>query len=140
MAVGELKKLKDIDPDLSLVKSLVIGLHTIETLESMVGEMSAFVDGFITDTYDPLIQAAGATGRTHDWNISKRLVRLSERPVILAGGLTPDNVKTAILHVKPAGVDVHTGVEDASGRKNREKVVKFVAEANAGFQCMGIVA
>jgi phosphoribosylanthranilate isomerase len=133
VAVGELKKLKEFDPALTVVKSLVIGLHTIETLEWMVGQMSAFVDGFITDTYDPLSNASGATGKVHDWSISKRLVPLSDRPVILAGGLTPDNVRKAILDVKPAGVDSHTGVEDAPGRKSREKVEKFVEEANAGF-------
>jgi phosphoribosylanthranilate isomerase len=53
--------------------------------------------------------------------------------VILAGGLTPDNVREAILAVRPAGVDCHTGVEDASGRKDADKVRRFVAEAHAGF-------
>jgi phosphoribosylanthranilate isomerase len=54
--------------------------------------------------------------------------------VILAGGLTPANVRQAIAAVRPAGVDVHTGVEDATGRKSREKVLAFVAEATAGFR------
>jgi phosphoribosylanthranilate isomerase len=53
--------------------------------------------------------------------------------VILAGGLTPANVRQAIAAVRPAGVDVHTGVEDASGRKQRDKVREFVAEARAAF-------
>jgi phosphoribosylanthranilate isomerase len=48
-----------------------------------------------------------------------------DRPVILAGGLTPDNVRAAIQQVRPAGVDAHTGVEDAGGRKSREKVEEF---------------
>lgn len=134
VAVGELKKLNELDPELTVVKSLVIGLHTIEILESMVVQMSAFVDGFITDTYDPSNKASGGTGKIHDWSISKRLVQLSDRPVILAGGLTPENVRKAILEVKPAGVDSHTGVEDALGRKCRKKVEKFVAEAATGFQ------
>ncbi len=95
--------------------------------------MSAFVDDYITDTYDPIRKTSGDTGKTHDWGISQRLVQLSNRPVILAGGLTPDNVRMAILQVKPAGVDCHTGVEDASGRKSREKVERFVAEAETGF-------
>lgn len=133
VAVGELKKLKEMDPTLTVVKSLVIGLYTMETLERMVGQMSTFVDGYITDTYDPISKASGGTGKTHDWGISKRLVQLSNRPVILAGGLTPDNVRMAILQVQPAGVDSHTGVEDASGRKSREKVERFVAEAETGF-------
>lgn len=132
--VDELKKLKELDRELTVVKSLVIGLHTKDTLESMVDQMSAYVDGFITDTYDPISKASGATGKAHDWSISKRLVQLSDRPVILAGGLTPDKVRKAILEVKPSGVDSHTGVEDASGRKSRKKVEEFVAEAEAGFK------
>ena len=134
--VGELKKLKELDPELTVVKSLIIGLHTMEVLEWMMNHMSDFVDGFITDTYDPHSGAWGGTGRLHDWGISKKLVQLSDRPVILAGGLTPENVRGAIREVRPAGVDVHTGVEDASGRKSRKKVEQFVAEADAGFQAI----
>ena len=57
---------------------------------------------------------------------------LADRPTILAGGFTPENVKTAIL-VRPAGVDSHTGVEDSTGRKSREKVQKSISEAKEGF-------
>ena len=66
--------------------------------------------------------------------MSRRLVELADRPVILAGGLTPENVKRAVLEVRPAGVDTHTGVEDASGRKSREKVEKFLSEADEAFE------
>jgi phosphoribosylanthranilate isomerase len=65
--------------------------------------------------------------------LSAQLVRQSPRPVILAGGLHPENVRDAILPVRPAGVDAHTGLEDASGRKNEPRVRKFVAEAQAAF-------
>lgn len=134
--VRELKKLKELDPELTVVKSLIIGYHSMEVLESMVNQMSDFVDGFITDTYDPISGAWGGTGKIHDWFISKKLVQLSDKPVILAGGLTLDNVRKAILEVRPAGVDVHTGVEDASGRKNKKKVEQFFAEAQAGFKLL----
>jgi phosphoribosylanthranilate isomerase len=134
LPVDELKKLKALSPELTVIKSLVVGYHPIEKLEWMISSMSSCVDAFITDTFDPITGASGATGKTHDWRLSKRLVERSDRPVILAGGLTPDNVRSAILEVKPAGVDAHTGVEDRSGRKNQEKVKKFVAEAALGFQ------
>ena len=65
--------------------------------------------------------------------MSRRLAELADRPIILAGGLTPENVKSAILEVRPAGVDSHTGVEDSTGRKSREKVQKFLSEANEAF-------
>lgn len=132
----KLKRLKTLDPNLTVIKSLVIGLHDDKTLESITGELSAYVDAFITDTSDPKTGASGATGMTHDWSVSRRLVELSDRPVILAGRLTPENVRRAILEVKPAGVDSHTGVEDATGRKSREKVEKFVGEAQSAFRIL----
>ena len=132
----ELKHLKVLRPDLTVIKSLVIGLHDNEALESIMNDLSESVDAFITDTYSPKTGASGATGKTHDWSVSHRLVELSDRPVILAGGLTPENVSRAILEVKPAGVDSHTGVEDATGRKSRVKVQAFVGEAQAAFSML----
>jgi phosphoribosylanthranilate isomerase len=129
----ELKRLKALDPHLILIKSLVIGMRDDKALEAMLSELTPFVDAFITDTFDPKTGASGATGKTHDWRVSRRLVELSDRPVILAGGLTPENVKRAILEVRPAGVDSHTGVEDFTGRKSRAKVQKFLSEANRAF-------
>jgi phosphoribosylanthranilate isomerase len=130
---GELARLRELEPGLTIIKSLVVGLHPMSALERLVMELGPLVDGFLTDTYAPETGAAGATGRTHDWALSRRLVELSPRPVILAGGLTPANVRQAIAVVRPAGVDVHTGVEDASGRKDRAKLLAFVAEASAAF-------
>jgi phosphoribosylanthranilate isomerase len=66
--------------------------------------------------------------------VSRRLVELADRPVIFAGGLMPENFKRAILEVRPAAVDSHTGVEDSSGRKSREQVLKFVAEPTEAFE------
>lgn len=134
IAVEELAKLKEIDPELLVIKSLVVGLHGEDMLEAMVDRFSPHADAFITDTYDPATGASGATGRLHDWSVSRRLVEMSERPVILAGGLDPGNVRRAILEVKPGGVDCHTGVEDDAGRKCPEKVKAFVAEAETGFR------
>jgi len=133
VAPGELRRLKALDPGLVVIKSLVVGMHDDEALAGMARDLSPLVDAFITDTFDPTTGASGATGKTHDWQVSRRLVELSERPVILAGGLTPENVRTAILEVRPAGVDAHTGVEDASGRKSRQLVSRFLAEATEAF-------
>lgn len=136
IAADELRRLRRLAPGLTITKSLVVGLHPAPVLERMVRELAPLVDGFITDTFAPETGAAGATGRPHDWAVSRRLVEVSFRPVILAGGLTPANVRQAILAVRPAGVDVHTGVEDASGRKSRAKVRAFVAEARTGFRAV----
>ena len=129
----ETLRLKTISPDLHVLKSLVVRSGNLEALKGIVSQYADCVDGFITDTFDPETGACGATGKTHDWSVSRRLVELSNRPVILAGGLTPDNVRQAILHVRPGGVDAHTGVEGPDGRKDRAKIRRFVAEARAAF-------
>ena len=131
--VRETAKLKDLAPHLSIWKSLVVGADNLSFLQHSVQAFSPYVDAFITDTFDPATGGCGATGKTHDWDISRRLVEMSPLPVILAGGLNPGNVRNAILQVRPAGVDVHTGVEGRGGRKKRELVRAFVSEANEAF-------
>lgn len=130
----ELIKVKELNSGLSVIKSLVVTGSNSEELTMLIKATHPYVDAYITDTFDPDTGAMGATGKTHDWQVSRNLVLTSPRPVILAGGLNPDNVKEAILQVKPAGVDVHTGIENSSGRKDFDLVRKFVEEAAAGFK------
>jgi phosphoribosylanthranilate isomerase len=133
ISLQELAKLRGLRPNLTVIKSLVVGEQADEQLVDTVRRLDALVDAFITDTFDPATGASGATGKVHDWRVSRQLVEIATKPVILAGGLTPENVREAIGFVKPAGVDAHTGVEDAAGRKDPEKVRRFAAEARAGF-------
>ncbi len=131
--IKELKKLKTLFPKIVIIKSLVTGKYSVDELKRTIDEQSKFVDAFITDTYNPTTGATGATGLTHDWEISRDLVNYSTKPVILAGGLTPDNVYDAIKFVKPAGVDSHTGVEDSDGKKDIAKVKTFYLETMKAF-------
>jgi phosphoribosylanthranilate isomerase len=133
ITVEELIKLKQIRPDIIVIKSLVVYGDNYPELENTVKALSPWVDLYITDTFDPSTGASGATGKTHDWQISRKLVKISPKPVILAGGLNPKNVKQAILETKPAGVDVHTGVESPDGRKDYNLVKAFVSEARQAF-------
>jgi phosphoribosylanthranilate isomerase len=71
----------------------------------------------------------GGTGRRFDWAQVPRL----NRPVILAGGLTPDNVREAVRQVRPWAVDVSSGVEDAPGVKNVQKMQLFIREAKSEY-------
>lgn len=77
---------------------------------------------FLLDTYVP--GKAGGTGKTFDLKIAREAGSLGN--VILAGGLTPDNVVRAIKKVKPAAVDVVSGVEKSPGKKNYKKLKKFI--------------
>lgn len=129
----ELKLLHGREPRLTVIKSLVVKENNTDDLVHMIDDASLLVDMFITDTFDPSTGASGATGKIHDWNVSRLLVQRSPKPVILAGGLTPDNVHDAILYVRPAGVDSHSGVENACGRKDPNLVKRFVSEAIRGF-------
>ncbi len=84
---------------------------------------------FLLDAWDP--DRAGGTGRPFPWALLEG-VRIP-RPWFLAGGLTPENVGEAVRRLRPWGVDVSSGVEAAPGRKDPEKVRRFVAAARAAL-------
>lgn len=141
MPLAAVRELRQAAPWLFVIKSLVIGMVTggskadvaEAALTALAREHAPYVDAFLTDTFDPSTGASGATGKVHDWAVSRRLAQALPRPLILAGGLTPANVAEAIAAVRPAGVDAHTGLEDASGAKDPELCRRFVAEALRGF-------
>ena len=68
----------------------------------------------------------GGTGLPHDWSISRRIVASVGKPVILAGGLRPENLQSALEAVRPAAVDVNSGIEDAAGNKDAQRADAFV--------------
>ena len=87
-------------------------------------------DFLLLDSHDPGDRQIGALGRTHDWNISRRIVDEVKLPAILAGGLDAQNVAAAIAAVRPAGVDSKTKTDRSDGAgKDLEKVREFVAAA-----------
>jgi len=129
----QIQLLRQVAPKLRIIKSLIVRDGSTGPLIDEVQCYGPSVTSFITDTFDPTTGASGATGRAHDWEISRRLVESSNRPVILAGGLNPKNVRQAIHAVRPAGVDVHTGIEGQDGRKRHDLTKRFVEEAQAGF-------
>jgi phosphoribosylanthranilate isomerase len=71
----------------------------------------------------------GGSGRTFDWSLAARAVAASEKPIFLAGGLTPENVGAAVAAVRPYAVDVAGGVESAPGIKDEEKLRRFIVNA-----------
>jgi NTP pyrophosphatase (non-canonical NTP hydrolase) len=71
----------------------------------------------------------GGTGRTHDWSVSREIVRSSPVPVWLAGGLTPSNVQAAVQEVGPIGVDLCSGVRDADYALDRKLLSAFMRQA-----------
>ena len=123
---GELRLIRVALPHLKLIRAVhVTGPEAVAQARAL----ERHVDAIILDTYDPETGRGGATGKAHDWDLSRAIVEAVSVPVILAGGLTPANVAEAIRRVRPWGVDVHTGVEDADGTRNLARMRAFVAEA-----------
>jgi len=91
------------------------------------GDVQAYPDtAILLDAGAP--NAHGGTGTTCDWNAARRVVEWG-RPVILAGGLTPENVAEAIRTVRPYAVDTSGGVERAPGKKDHERIREFIRQA-----------
>ncbi len=90
-------------------------------------------DALLLDTANAATNQVGGTGLTHDWTLSAALVLASPLPVVLAGGLRPENVGAAIARVRPWAVDVNSGVKGADGFKDAGRLAAFVAAARAGF-------
>ncbi len=79
----------------------------------------------------------GGTGRVHDWSLSEKIVASASVPVMLAGGLRPNNVAAAIRAVRPAGVDVCSGLRAESGRLLPEVLEAFVREVRSAESSLG---
>ena len=92
---------------------------------------SGYVEALLLDTYHPTL--AGGTGMLGDWDAARDFA--NRHPVILAGGLSPDNVGKAIVQVRPHGVDVSTGVE-SDGIKDPALIAAFVRNARGAFAAL----
>jgi phosphoribosylanthranilate isomerase len=110
-------------PGLAIMRSVpVVGEESIAIAQSYDG----IADFVLLDSHRVGDDQIGALGVTHDWSISRRIVELVRAPVILAGGLGPDNVRDAIRAVSPAGVDSKTRTDrDGSHAKDIDKVRRF---------------
>jgi phosphoribosylanthranilate isomerase len=96
----------------------------------LIAEMERYGDasGFLLDAYKPGVP--GGTGESFDWG----LIPKTDRPVILAGGLTPENAMDAIQVVAPWALDVSGGIESAPGRKDPDKMARFIAACRSGME------
>lgn len=117
-------------PNIRLVKAVhVTGPQAVDKARGYEGR----VDAILLDTLNIKEDRIGGTGLTHDWRISRRIRERCSLPVILAGGLNPENIEEAIRIVHPYGVDVNSGVENPEGglhgRKDPVCVKAFIEKA-----------
>lgn len=105
----------------SIAQAMIVG---VSCEDPDIDEQAGVADAVLIDT--PGRHGRGGTGRTHDWTTTASLVDSLDVPVIVAGGLTPGNVASAIREINPAGVDVATGVEAAPGVIDPDLVRAFI--------------
>jgi len=151
------KSIKRRFPEIKIMRSIPICQSGMPEQGDTLGMARIFEpisDYFLTDTllvktsgsivdHQPVQGFVGITGQTCNWDIAAKLAKSSQIPVILAGGISPDNVFDGILKVLPAGVDSCTGTNamDTRGRsirfkKDFEKVKRFMDEVHRAEQVL----
>ena len=147
--VGLQSNIRERFPEVLIIRSIPIpvnlpeqGFPTIEISE----RFEELTDYFLTDTWlgkEPVEGFIGITGKTCDPGIARELVSHSRIPVILAGGLSPENVYESILNILPSGADscTQTNLKDSSGRtirfkKDFKRVRRFVEEVRRAEQAV----
>jgi phosphoribosylanthranilate isomerase len=111
--------------DTRLIKTVYVKASSLN--ETVIEDLKTF-DAVLLDSFTK--GQYGGTGRVHDWTLSRQIKEaVAPLPVILAGGLKPENVKEAILTVQPYAVDVASGIELRPAVKDYEKIRAFVENA-----------
>ncbi|MFM7558984.1 phosphoribosylanthranilate isomerase [Cylindrospermopsis raciborskii] len=117
------EELRQALPNIELIKAFrVRSWEQLETTPNFTG----CVDTFLLDAYHP--QQLGGTGKTLDWQVLQSF--RPSLPWFLAGGLTPDNVLTALTQIHPDGIDLSSGVERSPGDKDLDKVALLFSRIN----------
>jgi phosphoribosylanthranilate isomerase len=128
MPVSVLRALRrELAPRKVIAKASVEGPSAIERAR----ELDQQVDAIVLDSINRTKGQVGGTGITHDWEISAQIVKHVSTPVILAGGLTPENVREAIRRVQPWAVDVNSGVRNTDGVKDKNLIGAFILASKA---------
>ena len=107
----------------------IIKAFRIQSERDLIQLRKYDADAFLLDAYAP--DKRGGTGMSFNWQLAKSAA--SALPVLLAGGLNPDNVAEAIQVVNPYGVDVCSGVELEPGKKDRRLLRQFIQKARRSF-------
>jgi len=109
------------------------GVMTIKAFRLRAAASLSALSGYDTDAFllDSMVEGQpGGTGETFDWSLAVQAKKFN-KPIFLAGGLTPQNVAAAVQAVQPFGVDVSSGVEASPGKKDHQKMRDFIAAVRA---------
>ena len=116
----EYHKIREAIPNLQLVQ--VIHVLDEGSIKEAI-EISEFVDAILLDSGNPNLptKVLGGTGKTHNWDLSKKIREKISLPIFLAGGINKDNIKKAIEHVQPYGIDLCSSVR-TNGQLDESKL------------------
>lgn len=106
----------------------------VRDADSLQGLRAYDTSAWLLDSFVP--DKPGGTGAKFNWDLAVEARKIG-RPIILAGGLTPENVAEAVHKVRPFAVDVSSGVESSPGKKDHTKVRRFIAAAKAALEKPG---
>ncbi|MFH1324818.1 MAG: phosphoribosylanthranilate isomerase [Nanoarchaeota archaeon] len=119
--IEEIGKIREALPKIKLTKTIsVIDNNSIQEAKSYQN----YIDFILLDTSSG--KKKGGTGKIHNWEISRKIVKGVKTKVFLAGGLNPDNIEEAIKKVKPYAVDTNSGVKKTKGKKDYKKLELFI--------------
>lgn len=125
LPLSELVKIKETG--VKLIKTIQVYRDSkADIILKQIKELFGVADAVLLDT--ALDGRTGGTGVPHNWEVSSKIVLNADIPVILAGGLKPENVREAVRCVRPYAVDTASGVETA-GKKDEKKVMDFINNA-----------
>ena len=116
----EYHKIREAIPNVQLVQ--VIHVLDEGSIKEAI-EISEFVDAILLDSGNPNLptKVLGGTGKTHNWDLSKKIREKISLPIFLAGGINKDNIKKAIEHVQPYGIDLCSSVR-TNGQLDESKL------------------
>lgn len=121
---ADIQVIKNQFPNVKVMRTIPVG---DEGCIELAKQYDGIADYLLLDSRRKSDSQIGATGETHDWNLSRKIVESVSIPVILAGGLGPDNLAEAIAKVRPFGVDSKSKTDKVGSReKDLEKVKEFV--------------
>jgi phosphoribosylanthranilate isomerase len=119
-----INRIKKTFPSIKIIKTFYINENI--DIQEMINDIKIYIDKKLIDLV-LLDSEKGGSGQIHNWDISAHIVKkIKCFPILLAGGLNPDNVKDAILKVQPYGIDVMSGVSTNLYNKDVSKLNYFV--------------
>lgn len=129
LAEGDYTDFRKELPEIKIIQ--VIHVVDESSVEQSVS-IAPLVDGLLLDSGDvnSSVKELGGTGRIHNWNLSRAIVKSTQTPVWLAGGLNPENIVDAIKTVSPFGVDLCSGVR-SDGKLDELKLAQYVKNINS---------